>query len=97
MSQNSLFGITPSGDGLRFSIFWLEPLRLLSENICKKTVFEPRKFFFYYLPQTEVQPPKFENLKSYLQLSADQLMPWSMANHFGHLSGRFEILRTKIS
>ena len=67
-----------------------------SENICKKTVFEPRKFFFYYLPRTEVQPPKFENLKSYLQLSADQLMPWSMANSFGNLSGRFEILQAKI-
>ena len=27
VSQNSLFGITPWSDGLRFSIFWLEPLR----------------------------------------------------------------------
>ena len=33
---------------------------------------------------------KFENLMSYLQLSADQLMLWSMPIFFGHLSDQFE-------
>ena len=59
--------------------------------------FLAKKNEWLLLPVFEVQPLKFENLMSDLQLSADQLMLWSVTNFFGHLSGQLEILQAKIS
>ena len=62
-------------------------------NLSKISICQKMDKFLKLIPH----PGKFENLMSYLQLSADQLMLWSVPNFFGHLSGQFEILQAKIS